>query len=453
MSEPLIPPHDLMLERAILGSVLLDPRALDQLDDVRVEDFFSTAHQVTFAAMRAVAGRGQPIDAVTLRAELTATKQLAQAGGVEGLVRLTDDLPLAANVRGHASVLRSLAIRRGVILAAWDAAALARNPVDEDGEALTPEAFAERVEQGISSALARSVTDRAKPISEIAHAWYQEHKRARETGVKPGKRCGIGSLDHYLAGFRGGELYVVAGRPGMGKSALAQAIGIGIAEHTRETVLIQSLEMASEQWLMREVSSRSSVSGSSLRNATETKDEQALVVHATGAIGTLPVWIDDTPGVSLLKVRSEARRLRARGPLGCVVVDYLQLMSSTTRSTVREQVISEISRGLKALAKELDTPVIALSQLSRECEKRADKRPMQSDLRESGAIEQDADVILFLYRDEVYNPKSADVGVAEVIVGKFRGGATGTVRLAWDGQFTRFTSIERDHDDWSEAAQ
>lgn len=433
-----VPPQSLEAEESVLGSILLDNQAINTcMERIRAEDFYKSAHQTIYEAMATLSDRREPIDIVTLGQQLRAMGQLENVGGAQILSYLASSVPNAANVAYYARVIKEMAIRRRLIHESNDIIASAFNLEGEIEE------FLDGTEQRILAvsdfrinASFHRVGDVVQDSIRLVEKLYDQKEPV--TGVA----TGLEKLDRLTAGFQPSDLVIVAARPSMGKTALtlgwAQYVGI----YARKPVAFFSLEMSKEQLVLRMLCSESRINNSKVRTGDLSERDFARIVDGASRISDAEIFIDDTPALTITELRAKARRLHRDHPLGMIVVDYLQLLRSPAYSHSREQEISDISRSLKALAKELNVPVIALSQLNRSVESRNDKRPMMSDLRESGAIEQDADLIMFIYRDEVYNKESADKGVAEIIISKQRSGPTGAVRVAFSAECTRFDNLE-----------
>lgn len=437
-------PHDLKAERAVLGAVLIEPTTLDQAAAVlSPDDWYATGHRLVWESMLAIHGRDQGIDLITLQAELEARGKLAQVGA-ENLLQLPEAIPSPSMIDDYARLVRQAASRRRMIQVC------SRATEDGfDGE-IEAQDYLDGVERSVFEAAQESV--RAGGLSHLNAALRDSLERAtaaqQTQGGITGARTGIDELDRMTTGMHPGELIVVAGRPGMGKTGFAGGAALQVAG-AGAPVAIFSLEMSSGRYADRLVSNRGRIDGQRLRGGTMTKDEWSRFGKANLELNQQPLHIDDTPAVTLMHVRAECRRLTARsGALGLVVVDYLQLMRSGGKHNSREAEVAEISRGLKALSKEIACPVMALAQLNRGVESRSDKRPMLSDLRESGAIEQDADTVWFLYRDEVYDQDSDDAGVAEIVVSKQRNGPTGTARARFFAESARFVNLSSFGDEW-----
>ncbi|OGQ85793.1 MAG: replicative DNA helicase [Deltaproteobacteria bacterium RIFOXYA12_FULL_58_15] len=428
-----IPPQDVDAERSVLGAMMLDRAALlETIETIRPDDFYRPAHAKVFDAMLCLFERSEPIDEITVSSELRSKGELESVGGTAFLASLTESVPTAANARYYASIVRNRSLTRRLIQATtaiagqgYEAGAEIDILLDE-AEAKIFEITRDREHRSFVP-LKDAVKDAFKRIETL-----YERKEA-VTGVP----TGFVDLDRLTSGFQPGELIIIAGRPSMGKTAVALNIGVNGAIRAKVPVAVFSLEMSTSQLVMRMLCSEGRIDGHRMRGGFLKDSDWPKLARAAGALAEAPLYIDDTGAIGVLEMRAKARRLQAEKGLGMIIIDYLQLMRG--RSTEgREREISEISRGLKALAKELSIPVIALSQLNRSLESRVDKRPMLSDLRESGAIEQDADVICFVYRDEYYNEDTESKGIAEFIVGKQRNGPTDTVRLKFFHEFTRF---------------
>jgi replicative DNA helicase len=438
-----IPPNDLSAERAVLGGILLDNDALNVvIEIISPEDFYSDANRVLFSSMLDITKNGLPVDIVTLRAQLATAGKLQSVGGDDYLLQLTNTIPTIANIEAHSKIIFEKAVIRKLIVSCHEIAAKGY------GDYGLLDDFLDSAERSVFEVAKQRIRHPYEHVSTVVTRTFEQVTAAAERKEHvTGLPTGFTRLDSMTAGMHPGDLIIVAGRPSMGKTAFALNVAVNAcAKKTGHPVVVFSLEMPKEQLASRMLCCEARVDASRLRTGRLFKEDWPKLAEAAGTISDLPIWIDDTPGLTLMELRAKARRLRADKGLGFIVIDYLQLMRSGTRSESREQEISEISRSLKGLAKELELPVMALSQLNRGVETRGtkDKRPQLSDLRESGAIEQDADTILFIYRDEVYNQETPDVGIAEVIVGKQRQGPTGTVRCRFSREFTRFDNLE-DH--------
>jgi replicative DNA helicase len=464
-TEGRIPPHDLDAEAAVLSALLLSAEAFDQVQDVlQAEHFYSEANRRIFEAVSELHQASQAVDVVTVGAWLRSRERLEQVGGGPYLAELTYATPAVAHVEAHARTVRERARLRQLISVCLTHAAEAY------GDCGDVQQFVDRAEQSIFDIARLSRQSPVRPVREAIHGAFEILSQAARRGdAITGDPTGFVELDKRIAGLHPGDLYIVAGRPGMGKTSFVLNVAVNCAqprvsespqgvEETRlgPAVAFFSLEMPREQLASRLLASEARVDVSAIRNGQIRADGWSKLTEAAAMLGRLPFWIDDTPAISLLDLRAKIRRLKAdiarESPglpraerLGVVMIDYLQLMSGRRDVGSREQEISEISRGLKQLAKEMHVAVIALSQLNRSVETRTgDKRPQLSDLRESGAIEQDADAIIFIYRDEYYNRDTLDKGVAEVIVAKQRNGPTGTVKVRFESAFTRFDNLAAD---------
>jgi replicative DNA helicase len=438
------PPHSVEAEQAVIGGLLLDNRVWERIADrVGEDDFYRRDHRLIFRAVRTLLDANQPADAVTVAEALAAQRALDDAGGLEYLGRLARETPSAANVRAYADIVRERAVLRQLIEVGGTIATSGFDPQGRSAPQLLDEAerrvfeIAERSARvGSGFRTAGSVlVDVVKRIDDL----YE-----RDDPIT-GLPTGLTEFDALTAGLQPGDLIIIAGRPSMGKTSFAMNIAENAALEARRPVAIFSMEMSSTQLVTRLISSYGAIDQSKLRTGRLDDEDWPRVTRATEKLSDAPLFIDDTPSLSPGEVRARARRLkREHKDLGLVVVDYLQLMQVPGNQENRATEISEVSRSLKALARELSVPVIALSQLNRALEQRTDKRPVMSDLRESGAIEQDADLIVFIYREEVYNKDTTDKGVAEIIIGKQRNGPLGTVRTAFQGQYTRFVNLARE---------
>ncbi len=431
-----LPPQNLEAEQCVLGSILLKEGALAKvLDILSDQDFYREAHKTIFAALVALFEKNEPLDLVTLTDTLRDWKKLDAVGGPAYLASLTDIVPLSANVVHYAQIVRRKSLLRQLITTTTEIAVRCYEEQDDI------DALIEETEERIFD-IARRKTDQAvAPLHAIikknfATVTQLYERKEHITGIPTGYH----ELDKMTAGLQPSDLIILAARPSMGKTALALNIAQHAAIESKIPVAIFSLEMAKEQLGMRLLCAESRVSSSRLRTGFLKEQDWPKLTRAAGILSEAPIFIDDTPAMTVTEMRAKARRLKSEYDIGLIVVDYLQLMRGRGNAQSREQEISDISRSLKAMAKEINIPVLALSQLNRTLEHRPNKRPQLSDLRESGAIEQDADVIMFIYRDEVYN-KSEDNpnrGLAELIIGKQRNGPVGTVLLTFIDKYTRF---------------
>lgn len=438
-----VPPNSIEAERAVLGAILLNNEVLIHATElVREDDFYRSGHAVLYKAMLSLEKRGEPIDIVTVVEELRAGNDLDKVGGASYVASLTNEVPSVAHARHYATIIRKLSTLRGLINTANDIASegyQAGRDVEE---------FLDRAEKEIFQATSRQVKPSSNSLGELLKdAFAKIEELHKKKDMVTGVPSGFHELDELTAGFQPSDLIIVAGRPGMGKTSFVLNVTEHAAGKSGIGVAFFSLEMSKEQLTMRMLCSESLVDSQKLRRGRIADSDWPKLTRAAGVLSESPIFIDDTPAITTLELRAKARRLYAEHNIGLIVIDYMQLMRASGKYDVREQEISEISRSLKALAKELNIPIIALSQLNRSLESRSDKRPMISDLRESGAIEQDADVVMFVYRPEIYEKEKAELaGLAEIIVGKQRHGPTGTANLLFHGQHTKFVNVEKHYD-------
>lgn len=432
-----LPPQNLEAEQSVLGAVLLDNVALPKVLEILTQnDFYKESHKAIFEAVISLFERSEPVDLVTLTNTLKEKGGIEKAGGASYLASLVDSVPTAANVASYARIVKEKAMLRELITAATGIVEEARTHTGRVEELLdrAEKAIFEIVEQKSKKSYF-SMKEILKETFRYIEAKYE--KKEHVTGVP----TGFDPLDNLTAGFQYSDLVIIAGRPSHGKTALALNIALNAALHAEKArpTAVFSLEMSKEQLSLRMLSCEGKVEGDRLRKGFLTDQHWQKMTSVADRLSKAPIYIDDTPALTPLALRARARRLKSEHDLEMVIVDYLQLMQGPPDVNTREQEISEISRSLKALAKELNVPVVALSQLSRRTETHPNKRPLLSDLRESGALEQDADLILFVYRDELYNDKSEDKGRAEVIIGKQRNGPSNeTIKLNFQKEYTRF---------------
>ncbi len=439
----MVPPHNLDAEKSFLGAMMLSAdAAATGLGMVKVDDFYRAAHSRVHAAVEHLFSRGEPVDVVTVAARLEASGELDQVGGKAYLLDIVNTVPLAGNVAQYANIVKRTSMLRRLIHAATAIAALGYQAPDDVDEVV------EQAEKLVFDVTNERVEAAFRPIDELlAEGWVKLGELYERQEHLTGVSTGFDSLDEILAGMHRGDLLILAARPSVGKTAFALNVAVNAAQDGA-TVGVFSLEMASEQLVMRILSSESRVDSQRLRTGRLSDADWKPLMDAMGRLDTCDLHVDDTPALSVLELRAKARRLLRGKKVGLIIVDYLQLMQPQGRRSENRQVeIAEISRGLKILAKEVDCPVLALSQLSRAVEQRADKRPVLSDLRESGAIEQDADVVMFIHRDAWGRGEDDDSGggskmppkgVAEIIVAKHRNGPTGTAQLVYHEQHMRF---------------
>jgi replicative DNA helicase len=443
-----VPPHDLDAERAVIGAMLVSETAVAVVAErLAAEDFYSEVHRIIYGAMMRLYSRGEPIDQLTLTNELRSVNEFERIGGRPYVFQIVESVPTAANAGRYADIVRGKALLRAIIDVGSRITEDAFREPENVSEALDS---AEQLVYGVSN---RTLREHLAPVSELAPGALEMIQRLYEQeGEVTGVETGFEDLDRLTTGFHKSDLIILAARPAMGKTALSLNAIWHAAGEKKMPVAIFSLEMSKEQLVQRLISQTTRIPAQALRSGNVKAEDWPKLVRGVAEVSRAPIWIDDTAGVTLMEIRAKVRRLASQlnvageMPLSLVVVDYLQLMvggEARNRAENRQQEIAEISRGLKVLARDLDVPVLAVAQLSRAVETRHDKRPLLSDLRDSGAIEQDADVVMFLYRDEYYNSESDDKGIAEVIVGKHRNGPTGKVQLAWMEQYTKFASLAR----------
>ncbi|MDD3249598.1 MAG: replicative DNA helicase [Smithellaceae bacterium] len=436
-----LPPQNIEAEQSILGSILLENSAVNAAQEIlHKDDFYSEAHRKIFSVIEQLADKNEPVDLITLSNALTDKGLLDSVGGVAYLASLVDNVPSAANVANYAKIVKEKAILRGLIGSATEII----NSCYETGSDV--DQVLDKAEHRIFEISENKVRTSFYPIKDIVRESFRaiEDLFTRKELIT-GVATGFDKIDDMTSGLQDSDLIIIAGRPSMGKTAFALNIAQHAAMETQTPVAIFSLEMSKEQLAFRLLASEARVDSQRLRKGFLGETDWPKLTGAAGRLSEAPLYIDDTPAITVLEMKAKSRRLKADRDLGLIVVDYIQLMRSQGNQSSREQEISEISRSLKALAKELRLPVIALSQLNRKVEDRPNRRPQMADLRESGAIEQDADVIAFIYRDEVYNKSddNPDKGVAEIIIGKQRNGPTGLVKLAFLDRFTTFENLAR----------
>lgn len=438
-----VPPHSIDAEQAVLGGLMLDPQALDRiLDLLSYRDFYRRDHQLIFKAVGELAEKNKPFDAVTLGDWFDAHALGEQVGGTAYLVELVQTTPSAANIRTYAEIVRDKSVLRSLIEVGTQITEDGFAPGDRE----TPDLLAE-AEQRVFRIADQNRSGRRDivPLKDaVKEAFEILQVRYESQGTVTGLPTGFHDFDEMTAGLQPSDLIVLAARPAMGKTTLALNMAEYAALKSKKAVVVFSMEMSANQLAFRLISSFGRINAGRLKTGQLEDEDWPRVTSAMKMLAEARIFIDDEPALSPAKLLSKARRLKREHDLGLIVVDYLQLMQVPGNSENRATEISEISRSLKAMAKELNVPVIALSQLNRGLESRTDKRPVMSDLRESGAIEQDADIIVFIYRDEYYHKDSTDKGLAEIIISKHRNGATGTVKLKFFGEYTRFDNLARD---------
>ncbi|MBW1971975.1 MAG: replicative DNA helicase [Deltaproteobacteria bacterium] len=432
-----VPPHNLEAEQSVLGGILLDNRAINRIIELlNVEDFYREAHKKIFQAMINISERGGPIDLITLSNELDQKKLLDDVGGAAYLSLIADVVPTAANIDYYAKIVKEKAILRQLIATATDIVARGYQETEN------VELFLDEAEKAIFHLAENKITPSFYSMKDIIEdSFLAIEELYKNKDLITGVSTGFKELDILTSGFQPSDLIIVAGRPSMGKTAFALNIAAHASLKKNIPTSIFSLEMSRKQLAIRMLCSEAEIDMKKVRSGFLSKKDWPRLTSTAGKLAQAPIFIDDTPALSVLELRAKARRLKSEHNIGLLIVDYLQLMRTQGGAERREQEIAEISRSLKALAKELNIPVVAISQLSRRTEYRPKQRPQMADLRESGAIEQDADLILFIYREEVYQPTEENRGIAEVIIGKQRNGPTGNIRLTFLAKYTKFENL------------
>jgi len=438
--EQRVPPQNIEAEQAVLGAVLIEASALTTVTEVlHPDDFYRKSHQLIYEAILKVAESNEPVDLITVTAALQTLGHLEDIGGVAYLANLTNVVPTAANVDHYANIVREKSITRSLINTATKIASTGYEGGVDIGEMIDE---AEKKILAISQAGAGNKG--FTPIKDVLLNTFERIEYLfNNKGSVTGIPSGYPDLDKMTSGFQRSDLIILAARPAVGKTAFALNIAQNIAVRARETVAIFSLEMGAEQLVQRMLCAEANIDAGKMRTGMLDEDDWPKLTMAVGTLSEAPIYIDDTPGITVSEIRSKCRRLKTEHGLGLIMIDYLQLIAGKGKGDNRQQEVSEISRTLKLIARELNVTVIALSQLSRSVESRQDKRPMMSDLRESGSIEQDADIVSFLYRDDYYNPETEKKNIIEVIIAKQRSGPTGTVELVFLKNFNKFVSLER----------
>ena len=438
--EERLPPHSIEAEEAVLGSLLIDPDALFEVSSfLRADAFYRAQNRWIYESMLALSENRVPLDVVTLIEELRRRERLEEIGGESTVINLLNAVPTSINVEAYGKMVEAAAIRRKLLLAAGSIAKLAYNEAEDINVVL------DRSEHTLFSISEQRTTRDLQPVREIAGAYLERMELLRERGDEfIGIPTGFTDLDKMLSGLNKSDLIIVAARPGMGKTALEISIALNAARRYDKRVAMFNLEMSGEQLLQRMIAAETRIDSQLLRRGELADHEWAIFLEALGRLSETRIYIDDTPSISPMQLRTKCRRLYAEHGLDLVMIDYLQLMQAEHPTSNRVQEVSEISRELKGLARELDVPVIAAAQLSRAVESRQNKRPQLSDLRDSGSIEQDADVVMFIYRDDYYNPDSSErPNIAEINVAKHRNGPTGAIDLFWHGKLATFRNLHR----------
>lgn len=438
-----VPPQNKEAEQSVLGAVFLSKEALiTAIEILKPEDFYKTAHQRIFQTMVDLYERGEPVDLVTVTAELQDHKLLDEVGGVTYLTEIASSVPTAANIEYYAKIVEEKSLLRRLIHTATKIANDGYTREDDVTEILAD------AEKYIMEIGRNRNSGGFTPIRDVLLETYERieflsQRRGDVTGIP----SGYADLDKMTSGFQRSDLIILAARPSVGKTAFALNVAQNVAARAGETVAIFSLEMGASQLVQRMICAEGNLDASKLRSGWLEEDDWQKLTMAIGTLAKAPIYIDDTPGITVADIRAKCRRLQAEKGLGLILIDYLQLIHGRGKSDNRQQEVSEISRTLKGIARELNVPVIALSQLSRSVEQRQDKRPMMSDIRESGSIEQDADIVAFLYRDDYYDKETENKNVIEVIIAKQRNGPTGTVELAFLKEYNKFVSLDKRYRD------
>ncbi len=438
LSSQSLPPQNIEVEEAILGGILLDPEAINRVSDRLVaEAFYISAHREIYGAALKLHNQGKPTDLISVANWLSDHDLLARVGGRSKLTSLVDRTVTAVNIDALATVVMDKYFRRQLIKAGNEVVHLGYETETELAIVL------DKAEQKVFGVTQERPQSGLVHIAETIVNAYQDVETQHQGVALPGVPCGFYDLDGMTSGFQRSDLIIVAGRPSMGKTAFCLNVAHNVAAANKLPVAIFSLEMSKEQLVQRLLASEAGIETGYLRNGRISQTQWDSLSHAIGILSDMPIFIDDTANITITEMRSQARRLQAQAgtELGLIVIDYLQLMEGASDNRVQE--LSRITRGIKGLARELSVPIIALSQLSRGVESRTNKRPMLSDLRESGSIEQDADLVIMLYRDDYYNTDSPDRGLTEVIIAKHRNGPTGTVKLLFDPQLTKFKNLAK----------
>lgn len=437
-----IPPHNIDAEQSVLGAMILDREAIITASEIiRGDDFYKEAHKEVFDAIIDLYNRNEPVDMVTLSEELSQRQILDAIGGISYLASLSSAVPTTTNVKYYSKIVEEKAILRRLIKASSEILDKGYQAEDELNSIL------DLAEKNIFNISQSRSQEGFSPIKEILLESFNKIEELYQSkGGITGITTGFSDIDRKTSGLQRSDLILVAARPSMGKTAFSLNLVQNAALKGGAAVAVFSLEMSKEQLVQRMLSAESHIEIQKIRNGTLSEDEWPRLAKAMGPLAQAKVFIDDTPGITVMEMKAKCRKLKMEHGLDMIMIDYLQLMSGDGKVESRQQEISAISRNLKGLAREMDCPVVALSQLSRAAELRADHRPILSDLRESGAIEQDADIVMFLYRDEYYHPDSEKKNIGEVIIAKQRNGSTGTVELAWLGQFTKFANLEKFRD-------
>ena len=440
-----VPPHDIEAEQAVLGSCLTDKDAvMDAVEKLRPESFYREDSKLIFEAIFNLYNRSEPVDLVTVKDELTSMGSFENIGGYEYLATLPDKVPTTTNVQKYIEIVEEKSTLRNLIKTANEIIELGYNPTEEVDDIMAG------AEKKIFDIIQKKNQKSYTPIKDVLIDSFTKleelyNQKSKITGVP----TGFADLDDKTAGLHGSDLILIAARPAMGKTAFALNIAAHAAIRENVPVAVFNLEMSKDQLVNRMLCMEAMVDSNKVMTGKLDEDDWSKLAGVVGPMSDAGIYIDDTPGISITEIRTKCRKLKMEKDIGLIVIDYIQLIqgSGSRKNGSREQEIAEISRSLKILAKELNVPVIALSQLSRAVESRPDHRPMLSDLRESGSIEQDADIVMFLYRDDYYNPDSEEKDISEVIIAKHRAGSTGTIKLLWMGNYTKFVNLARGYEE------
>lgn len=435
-----LPPHSLEAEEALLGSLLIDPDAIfDITVFLRPDAFYRNQNKWVYDAILSLSDRREPLDLITLTEELRRREQLEEIGGEAYIISLINAVPTAINAVSYGRLIEAASIRRKMIGAASSIANLAYDEAEDINIVI------DRAEQTLFSISEQRTTRDLLPVKQIAREYLERIEKLRERGDDIiGVPTGFTDLDRLLGGLNKSDLLILAARPGMGKTALQISLALTAATRYNKRIAIFNLEMSGEQLVQRMLAAETRIDSQRLRRGQIHDHELPIFMEAIGRLSETRIFIDDTPSITTNQLRTKCRRLYAEHGLDLIIIDYLQLMQAERPTNNRVQEISEISRGLKGLARELDVPVLAAAQLSRAVEQRGDKRPLLSDLRDSGSIEQDADIVMFIYRDEYYNPDTTErPNIAEIHIAKHRNGPTGTIDLYWHGKLATFRNLQR----------
>ena len=439
-----VPPHDVEAEQAVIGSMLTDKDAVMlAIERLKGEDFYRDDNKAIYEAMVNLYNKSEPVDLITVKDELEAMNMFDKIGGMEYIALLPSKVPTTANAQKYIEIVQEKSMLRGLIKAANEIIDLGYSPTEEVEDVMNG------AEKKIFDLIQNKNRSGYSPIKDVLIESFTKleelyNRKQHITGVP----TGFGELDYMTTGLHGSELILIAARPAMGKSAFALNIAANAALKSNIPVALFNLEMSKEQLVDRILCSEAMVDSNKVRTGKLEEEDWSKLASVVGPLSEANIFIDDTPGISITEIRTRCRKLKMEKDIGLIIIDYLQLVQGTNsrKNGTREQEIAEISRSLKILAKELNVPVIALSQLSRAVDNREDHRPMLSDLRESGSIEQDADIVMFLYRDDYYNKESEEKDITEVIIAKHRGGSTGKVKLLWMGSYTKFANLAKGYE-------